>query len=88
MKELSEQELVRREKLKEISEVVNPYPERFEVTHTLLKSRELEDGTKDVSIAGRIVFMRKLGKLSFIKLRDLESEIQVQLKSDILSEDE
>ena len=88
MKELSEQELVRREKLKEISKIVNPYPERFETNYTLLKARSLSDGTKDVSIAGRIVFMRKLGKLSFIKLRDLEADIQVQLKSDLLKEEE
>ena len=88
MKELTEQELVRREKLKEISNIVNPYPERFEANYTLINARNLNDGTKDVSIAGRIVFMRKLGKLSFIKLRDLEADIQVQLKSDILSEED
>ena len=88
MKNLSEQEIVRREKLNEISKFTNPYPERFEVTNKLSEARNLEDGTKNVSIAGRIVFMRKLGKLSFIKLRDLEADIQVQLKSDILSEEE
>ena len=35
MRQFSEQELVRREKLKEISKVCNPYPERYEVTHSL-----------------------------------------------------
>ena len=35
VKEFSEQELVRREKVKEISKVCNPYPERYERTHRL-----------------------------------------------------
>ena len=33
MRELSEQEIVRRNKLDEIRKVCNPYPERFEKTH-------------------------------------------------------
>ena len=67
MNEFSEQELVRREKLNEIRNYCNPYPENFERTHTLKEVRELEDGVKDVKIAGRIVFMRKMGKLSFAR---------------------
>ncbi len=88
MKELTEQELVRRNKIEEISKYTNPYPDRYEVTNTLKEARELNDGTKDVSIAGRIVFMRKMGKLSFIRLRDLEADIQVQLKSDVTDEND
>ena len=61
----------------------NPQPEKYEVTNTLLEARSLEDGTKDVRIAGRIVFLRKMGKLSFFRLRDLEADIQVQLKADV-----
>ena len=79
MRELSEQEIVRRDKLEEIRKYTNPYPEKYEVTNTLLEARSLEDGTKDVRIAGRIVFLRKMGKLSFFRLRDLEADIQVQL---------
>ena len=86
MRELTEQELVRRQKLEEIKNYTNPYPEKFEVTNTLLQARNLDDGTQDVKIAGRIVFMRKMGKLSFMRLRDLEADIQVQLKADITSE--
>ena len=55
MNEFSEQELVRREKLNEIGKVCNPYPENFERTHTLKEAPKLEDGTKNVKIAGRIV---------------------------------
>ncbi len=86
MRELSEQEIVRRGKLDSIREYTNPYPDHFDYTHTILESRNLEDGTNDVSIAGRIIFMRKMGKLSFIRIRDLESDIQVQFKADVTDE--
>ena len=57
----SEQERVRIGKLDTIREFCNPYPERFERTHALKDARLLEDGTTDVRIAGRIIFMRKMG---------------------------
>lgn len=87
MKEFSEQELVRREKVKEISKVCNPYPERYPVTHRLHEAGLLEDGTNNVRVAGRIVFMRKMGKLSFLKIRDLEGALQVSIKIDIVGEE-
>lgn len=87
MRTLSEQELVRREKLNEISKVCNPYPEKFDRTHTIKDARELEDGISDVKIAGRIVFMRKMGKLSFVRIRDLEADIQLEFKVDMLGDE-
>ena len=86
MRKLTDQEKVRRTKLEEISKITNPYPEHFENTHTIKEARELEDGTQDVSIAGRIVFMRKMGRLSFLRLRNIEADIQVQLKADTIKE--
>lgn len=87
MRELSEQEIIRREKVDEIRKVCNPYPEKYDVNYKLKDVSSLEDGTNDVRIAGRIVFMRKMGKLSFLKLRDLEGEIQVSIKVDCVGED-
>lgn len=87
MREFSEQELVRREKVNEIRKVCNPYPEKYDVSHTLKEASNLPDETKNVSVAGRIVFMRKMGKLSFLKLRDIEGEIQVSIKVDLVGED-
>lgn len=87
MRELTEQEQIRRDKLKEISKVCNPYPDRYERTHLLKDARLLEDGTTDVSVAGRIVFMRKMGKLSFIRIRDLEADLQLELKVDMVGEE-
>ena len=34
---------------------VNVHPERYERTHQIKEARELPDGTKDVSIAGRVM---------------------------------
>ncbi len=87
MRELTEQEIVRRNKLEEISKVCNPYPERYEITHRLHEAILLPDETKDVSVAGRIVFMRKMGKLSFLRIRDLEGSLQVSIKIDLVGED-
>ena len=87
MRQFSEQELVRRGKIEEIKKYCNPYPERYEITHSLLEASKLEDGTKNVSVAGRIVFMRKMGKLSFLRLRDIESDLQVSIKFDLVGEE-
>ena len=84
--ERTEQELVRIEKLDKIRETCNPYPEKYERTHRLKEARLLEDGTKDVRIAGRIVFMRKMGKLSFVRIRDIEADMQLEIKIDMVGE--
>jgi len=87
MRQFTEQELVRRGKLNEIALVCNPYPEKYERTHTLKEVKFLEDGETNVAIAGRIIFMRKMGKLSFIRIRDLEGDMQLELKIDIVGEE-
>ena len=83
----SEQELVRIGKLDAIREVCNPYPERFEVTHKLRDAKNLEDGETNVSLAGRITFMRKMGKLSFIRIQDIEGSMQLEIKVDMVGEE-
>lgn len=87
MREYSEQEQVRRDKLKEIEKVCNPYPDSFKRTHTLKDASKLEDGITGVSVCGRIMFMRKMGKLSFIRIRDLEGSLQLELKVDEVGEE-
>ena len=87
MREFSEQELVRREKVEELRKKINPYPERFEITHELKDACTLEDGIKHVRVAGRIVFMRKMGKLSFLTIRDIEGSIQISIKVDMVGEE-
>lgn len=87
MREYSEQEQVRRDKLKEIEKVCNPYPDSFKRTHTLKDASKLEDGITGVSVCGRIMFMRKMGKLSFIRILDLEGSLQLELKVDEVGEE-
>lgn len=87
MRSFSEQELVRREKVEKIREVCNPYPERYELTHSLKEASILDDEVTGVRVAGRIVFMRKMGKMSFLKLRDIEGELQVSIKIDLVGEE-
>lgn len=82
MRELSEQEIVRREKLSEIAKVCNPYPDKYKRTHYLKDAKFLADGVSDVSVAGRIIFTRKMGKLSFVRIRDLEGDLQLEFKID------
>ena len=84
MREFNEQEIVRRNKVEEIRKSCNPYPDKYETTHSLKEASTLADETKNVSVAGRIVFMRKMGKLSFLKIRDVEGEIQLSIKIDLV----
>ena len=82
-RKLSEQEIVRREKLKLVE---RPYPDKFDNTHSISEARQLADGTTDVRIAGRIGFMRKMGKLSFVKIKNIEDAIQLKIEADKLGE--
>ena len=84
MRELTEQEKVRREKLENIK---NPYPERFETNYEICDARELEDGVTGVRVAGRIVLMRKMGKMSFLTIGDIKGRIQVSVKLDMVGEE-
>lgn len=84
MREFSEQELVRREKLKNIK---NPYPERFDVNTEISDAKVLEDGVTGVRVAGRIVLMRKMGKMSFLTIGDITGRIQISVKMDMIGEE-
>jgi len=85
--ERPEQERVRIEKINTIREYCNPYPEKYEKTHELKDAKLLEDGEKNVKIAGRIIFMRKMGKLSFVRIRDIEADMQLEIKIDEVGEE-
>ena len=87
MRELSEQEIIRRNKLDEIRKTCNPYPAKYERTNTLKEAKELADGTKDVKLAGRVGFARKMGKLSFVKIKDLEANFQLEFREDVIGEE-
>lgn len=88
MADINELMQVRKDKMQKlIDNGVSVHPERYERTHSIKDARELADDTKNVSIAGRVMSKRKLGKISFIDLRDLEGHIQLCIKRDDLGED-
>lgn len=88
MGDISELKKVREEKEAKLKEYgVNTRPDSFKYTHTLKEVMALEPGTKDVSVAGRVMSKRKMGKISFIDLRDVEGRIQLCIKRDDLGEE-
>ena len=68
------------------AEGVHPHPERFERTHTLAEAMRLPEGTR-VKVAGRMVQMRDMGKLTFASLQDLAGALQISLTRDGLDPD-
>ncbi len=86
---LSEQEIVRRNSKTALEELgINPYPsELFEITHSsedIMKnfSEEKKDAFKEVTLAGRIMSLRKQGSASFAELQDSVGRIQMYLRRD------
>lgn len=82
--QLSEQEIVRREKLAQLRALnINPYPaELFPVNHTTKQIKENFAEGKKIIIAGRLMSRRIQGKASFAELQDSEGRIQVYFNRD------
>jgi lysyl-tRNA synthetase, class II len=82
--QLSEQELVRREKLSRLRELgVNPYPaDLYPVTHTSKQIKSQFEADKKVVIAGRLMMIKVQGKASFADLQDADGKIQVYFNRD------
>jgi len=84
MSQLSEQEIVRREKLSKLRELgINPYPaDLFPVTHSSAKVKsEFSEGAK-VVLAGRLMRKKIQGKAAFAELQDSEGRIQIYINRD------
>ena len=91
--ELSEQEIIRRNSLERLREMgIEPYPAAEYVTYAF--SKDIKEQFKDdaeprqVSIAGRIMSRRIMGKASFMELQDSEGRIQVYISRDDICPDE
>jgi len=89
----SEQILVRREKLKRIREAGQAYPNTWRTDHTTADIFErfedqdashLEEVGHRVSVAGRIMAHRVMGKSSFVQIQDGSGRIQLFLNRDEL----
>lgn len=84
--QLSEQEIIRREKLGRLRELgINPYPANlFPVTHTSKQVKDTFEEGKKVIVAGRVMSTRIQGKASFASLQDSEGRIQIYVNRDEL----
>lgn len=82
--QLSEQEIIRREKLKALRDLgINPYPANlYPVSHTSKQVKEQFEEGKKVILAGRIMSDRDMGKASFVELQDSEGRIQLYFNRD------
>ncbi|QHI36758.1 Lysine--tRNA ligase [Kordia antarctica] len=88
--QLSEQEIVRREKLSKLRELgINPYPaDLYPVNHTSKKIKESFAEGKQVVIAGRLMRKKIQGKASFAELQDSDGRIQVYFNRDEICPEE
>ena len=97
MREFSEQELVRREKANKLRELgIDPFGHRFEITdfsknikdeYQDMTHDELEELHKEVTVAGRIMFIRKMGKASFFSIKDKLGNIQIYISINDVGEE-
>ncbi len=87
----------RREKLERLREMgIDPYPPRYNRTHSAAEAVSYfleqegtltDDGrTGPVSVAGRIVSLRSMGRAAFLDLRDGTGKVQAHLRRDLLGD--
>jgi len=91
--ELSEQEILRRQSLDELRKMgINPYPAAEYTTNAfstdILDTFSDEAPAREVSIAGRMMSRRVMGKASFVELQDSKGRIQVYVTRDDICPEE
>lgn len=89
---LSEQEQIRREKLSELIQLgIDPYPAAKYPINTTSKfitanydeaAARFGEGKEEVSLGGRIMSVRDMGKAAFAQIQDAEGKIQIYIKRD------
>ena len=91
--ELSEQEIIRRNSMEELRRIgIEPYPaaEYSVNAYTTEKKENFSDEAepRQVSVAGRIMSRRVMGKASFVELQDSKGRIQVYITRDDICPEE
>lgn len=84
--QLSEQEIIRREKLSALRQLgINPYPANlYPVSHTSKQVKEQFEDGKKVIVAGRLMSVRDQGKAAFAELQDSDGRIQLYFNRDVI----
>ena len=98
MEKRPEQELVRIGKLEQLKELgIDPFGQKYDVTHHSVEIKEqfkgktheeLEEENNIVKVAGRIMFIRKMGKASLCSMQDKWGVIQVYIRKDVVGEEQ
>ena len=88
--QLSEQEIIRREKLDALRTLgINPYPaDLYPVNTTSKQVKENFEEGKKVNVAGRLMSVRDQGKACFAELQDSDGRIQLYFNRDVICEGE
>lgn len=96
-RELTDQELARRQKLEKLKELnIDPYGQAYDRTDWSkdikdkiagLTHEEVEALKLQVSVAGRIMFIRKMGKASFFAIQDIKGNQQVYISINDVGEE-
>ena len=90
--ELSEQEIVRRQSLQELRDMgIDPYPAAEYPTNafsTDIRDNFKDDEKREVTIAGRLMSRRVMGKASFAEIQDSKGRVQVYVTRDDICPDE
>jgi len=94
---LTDQEIVRRQKVEKLKEMgIDPFGQAYERTAWSkdirdkvqgLTHEEVENLNLSVSVAGRILFIRKMGKASFFAIQDLKGKQQVYISVNDVGEE-
>jgi lysyl-tRNA synthetase class 2 len=67
---------------------IDPYPHSYHPSHTIQQAITLFEqqgaSSQDISLAGRIMSKRSIGKMSFLDIRDSSGKIQLSLRYDLL----
>ena len=97
MREFTEQELVRREKYEKLKELgIDPFGHRFDREDFAKDIREkyeeiehdaFENMTDTAKVAGRIMFIRRMGKASFFTIQDKTGSIQIYISINDVGEE-
>ena len=97
MRDFTEQELVRREKAENIRSLgIDPFGHRYDRTdfaldikekYSVVEHDEFENIDASVKVAGRIMFIRKMGKASFFSIKDKTGIIQIYISINDIGED-
>jgi lysyl-tRNA synthetase, class II len=94
---VSEQQTLRLEKLGQLREMgINPYPYQFDVSITsrgiladesIIATDDTDTNARRISVAGRVMTRRIMGKAAFFNLQDSEGTIQIYIRRDDVGEE-